>query len=249
MSAIWLQYSKKLLRRLDKPQFLGHFSDIEAHKKGMRHVVGHVKNGVLELTLDWLVDESDGIIADAKYQLFGPTGLMGAAEVASEAVMRKTYEQASRITADLLDRMMRDYFNRPAFPDACASFLNMAIDAIDLGVQQCLDIPCKDHFDTTPFDENLEIIPGGLPGWQEMPDLQKRKIIEEVIEREIRPYIVLDAGDIHVLGVRGGKEVQISYEGACASCFAATGSTLSAIQRILQARVHPSITVAYDPIP
>ena len=38
-------------------------------------------------------------------------------------------------------------------------------------------------------------------------------------------------------------ELIISYQGACTSCHASTGSTLSAIQKILRARVHPSLFV------
>jgi NifU-like protein len=240
---LWSQYSKKLRSHLDRLQYAGSFSAEEALEKNMRRVVGRAGRPSEEVRLDWLVDESDGVIADAKFSAIGPTALIAAAEAASESVLRKNYEQASRIGADLLDRLYRDHKDRPAFPEECAPYLNQVIEAIDDAIQQCLDIPYAQSFDMTPIVGEGGEIPGGLPGWEEMPQEQKRKIIEEVIEQEIRPYIALDAGGIKVLDLKNGRELSISYEGACATCHSSTGSTLHAIQRILRARVHPTICV------
>jgi NifU-like protein len=243
---LWELYSKKIRSRLDRPQYAGCFSLKEAQERGMRLVKGYVQNGSEQLCLYWLVDELDGVIADARYQVSGPTGLIAAAEAASESVLRKNYDQASRLSVDLLDRLMRDQNDRPAFPEHSASHLNQALDAIDLAVQQCLDIPFLDTFDMTPIEDDIGVIPGGLPGWDGMPHEQKLKIIEEVIEKEVRPYIALDAGGIKILDLHEGREVRISYEGACVGCHSSTGSTLQAIQRILRARVHPELSVIPD---
>ncbi|MCP4265610.1 MAG: NifU family protein, partial [Candidatus Brocadiaceae bacterium] len=62
------------------------------------------------------------------------------------------------------------------------------------------------------------------------------------IDKEIRPYIELDAGGIQIHELKD-FELFISYEGACTSCHAATGSTLSAIQNILKSRIHPDLFV------
>lgn len=206
----------------------------------MRLVLGREKN----LCLYWLVDESDGVIADAKFQAFGPVGLIGAAEVATELVLRKNYDQASRLFADLIDQHVRDRKEVPAFPKECAAFLNQILSAIDNAVQFCSDIPFAASYDVTPIENDFGEIPGGLPGWLEFPLGQKIKIIEEVIDKEIRPYIELDAGGVKLIEFHeSSSQVVISYEGSCTSCHSATGSTLSAIQKILKARVHPSITV------
>ena len=205
----------------------------------MRCVIG--KEGPLHLY--WLVDESDGIIADAKFQAFGPVGLIAAAEVATELVLRKNYDQVSRLTADLIDQHVRDKKEVSAFPKECDPYLNQVLSAIDQAVQQCLDIPFTASYDTTPIENDFGEIPGGLPGWEEFPYGQKVKIVEEVIDKEIRPYIELDAGGVNLIEFRETGEVLISYEGSCTSCHSATGSTLSAIQKILRARVHPSLFV------
>ena len=233
------KFSKKVREKIERPRFVGFFTKQEAEERGMRLAVG--REGMLQLY--WLVDESGGIIADAKFQAFGPPALIAIGEIASELVLRKNYDQASRLTADLFDRHVRDHKDQPAFPKEVFAFLNQAISAIDKASYQCLDIPFVAQYDATPIEYELGEIPGGIPGWEEFPLEQKRKIIEEVVEKEIRPYIELDAGGVEIVDIKEGKEVIIAYAGACTTCHSSTGSTLSAIQKILKARIHPSLTV------
>jgi len=190
----------------------------------------------------WLVDEADGIIADAKFQAFGPPALVAAAEIASELVLRKNYDQASRITADLLDQHVRDSKDVPAFPKEAFTYLNQVMSAIDRAVYQCLDIPFAADYDNTPIEYDFGEIPGGIPGWVDFTVEHKRKIIEEVVAKEIRPYVELDAGGVKIIDMKG-NEVMIAYEGSCTTCHSSTGSTLTAIQKILKARVHPALFV------
>ncbi len=236
---VWEKYGKKLRERLDLPRYAGTLSETP----GMRLAVSRIGSSrdALQLTLYWLVDETDGIIADAKFQAVGPTGLIAASDAACEMALRKSYDQASRFSADLLERHLRE--KEGAVPPEWASFFNLVIEAIDLGVQQCLDIPFAAVYDETPIEEDFGEIPGGIPGWEEFAEEKKLSILDQVIDHEIRPYIELDAGGVKVLGIRGSGEVRILYEGACTTCHASTGSTLSAIQKILRARVHPSLTV------
>lgn len=235
----WDLFSKKLRTRIDHLQNVGTFNPADAALKGMRCVEGREGS----LCLYWLVDETDGVIADAKFQAFGPIALLAAADIASELVLRKNYDQASRLSTELIDQHIRDKKEIAAFPKECATLLNQVLAAIDHAVAQCQDIPCAVTYDVTPILADFNEIPGGLPGWEGFPDAQKRQIIEEVVDKEIRPYIELDAGGVKVLDVKEGREVLISYEGSCTTCHSSTGSTLSAIQQILKSRVHPSLVV------
>jgi NifU-like protein len=232
----WEKYTKKLRDKIDRPRFAGFFHP--GDERGMRLVRG--QEGML--CFYWLVDDSDGVIADAKFQAYGPPLLLAAGEIASELVLRKNYDQASRITADLLDQQCRDKKDSQVFPKEAFSYLNQAISAIDRAVTKCLDIPFAASHDVTPIEYDFGQTPGGIPGWEGFPPEQKRKIIEEVIDKEIRPYVELDAGGVSVVDLKD-SEVWIAYEGSCTSCHSSTGSTLSAIQKILQARVFPGLTV------
>jgi len=240
----WELFAKKLKEKIDRLGYVGFFSMQEAQEKNMRLATGRETNSLKEeVCLYWLVDESDGVIADAKFQAFGPIGLIAAAEIVSELVLRKNYDQASRISADLLDQHVRDRKDLPAFPKECAGYLNQVLSAVDRAVQHCLDIPFAVSYDTTPIEVDFGEIPGGIPGWEEFPHQQKIKIIEEVIDKEIRPYIELDAGGVQLIGLNQVNEVLISYQGSCTTCHSSTGSTLSAIQKILKSRVHPNLIV------
>lgn len=234
----WELFSKKLREKIDRLRFIGSFTIQSAEERGMRRVVG--RDG--KIALYWLVDESDGVIADAKFQALGPIGLIAAAEIISELVLRKNYDQASRITADLIDQHVRDKKETPAFPKECHPYLNQVLSALDQAVQQCLDLPFAITYDTTPIERDFGEIPGGIPGWETFPHEQKLKIIEEVIDKEIRPYVELDAGGVKVLSLKE-TEVLIAYEGSCTTCHSSTGSTLTAIQQILRARIHPTLFV------
>lgn len=237
---VWERYGKKLRERLGNPRYAGFFTEADAALRGMRLATGKIGK---ELCLYWLVDETDGIIADAKFQALGPTGLIAACDAACEMTLRKSYDQASRFTADLLERHLRETKEERATPPDWAAYFNRVIEAIDLAVQQCIDIPFAAVYEETPIEEDFGEIPGGLPGWDEFPEEKKLTILDQVIDHEIRPYVELDAGGVKVLGIRENGEVRISYEGACTTCHASTGSTLSAIQKILRARVHPSLVV------
>lgn len=235
----WELFSKKLREKIDRLRYVGFFTAELAEEKNMRLVTGRAEN----LHLYWLVDETDGIIADATFQAFGPIGLIAAAEIGSELILRKNYDQTSRLSAELIDRHVRDKKDIPAFPKECYSYLNAVLSAIDQAVQQCLDIPFVASYDITPIENDFGEIPGGIAGWEQFSHTQKLKIIEEVLDKEIRPYVELDAGGVSIINLKDEREVVISYEGSCTSCHSSTGSTLSAIQQILKARVHPSLFV------
>lgn len=239
----WEQFSKKLKNRLDRLQNVGAFKPEEATSKAMRLVTGEEGTLCLSVRFFWLVDESDGVIADAKFQAFGPIALLAAADLACELVLRKTYAQASRLSAELIDQHVRDKKEIPAFPKECASLLNQVLAALDQAALQCADISCAASYDVTPILADFVEVPGGLPGWDTFPLEQKRQIVEEVLDKEIRPYVELDAGGVKLVDLKEGGEVLISYEGSCTSCHSSTGSTLTAIQQILRARVHPSLVV------
>ncbi|MBI3900671.1 MAG: NifU family protein [Chlamydiia bacterium] len=230
---------KKWRERLDRLFFVGYFTPKEAEEKGMRLVIG--KEG--KLFLYWLVDETDGVIADAKFQVFGPPALILAAEIASELVLRKNYHQASRISADLIDRQLQDKQGKPAFSPEMGSFLNQVLSAMTHAVDQCIEIPCAaTHYEETPiaWDANAG---GGVADWESRSKEEKLAILHEVIDKEVRPYIELDEGGVTIEDLKENNEVHIAYQGSCTSCHSATGSTLTAIQQILKTRVHPALTV------
>lgn len=241
----WESYSRKLAERIENPRWSGVFG-AERERPGMRIVKGcegDVLGGNV-VALYWIVDESDGIIADAAFQAFGQSALIGAADVACELARGKTYAQASRIGADLIDRHLRDKGSLSAFPPETSPHLNLVVGALEAAANQCADIPLAEPFIPTPRDFG-EVHPDGYPGFDAMSREQQLALIEQVVADEIRPFIELDAGGVELKDFKG-RELVITYQGACTTCHSATGMTLSYIQDLLRARIHPDLVVVPD---
>ena len=175
--------------------------------------------------------------------VFGPPAFILAAEIGCELLLRKNYDQASRISADLIDRQLQDKKENPSFSQEEGGYLNWVLSAISMASDQCRDIPLAvANYEVTPiaWDANTT---GGVSDWEGRSKEEKLAILNEVIDQEIRPYIELDAGGVTIEELSDNGEVHITYQGSCTSCHSATGSTLTAIQQILKSRVHPSLTV------
>lgn len=242
----WMRYSKKLKATIDQPEHGGSIEPARAEGLGMRLVKGgdgEVSDGNV-VQLYWLVDPANGEIIEARFQVYGQSALIGAAEEACRLVEHKNYDQAKRIGADLIDKELRDKVDVPAFPPETFPHLNMVVDAIVQAAESCLDIPLADHYVAPPAPTEIgEVIEGGYPGFDALPLKKKIAVIEEVLDREVRPYIALDGGGVEVMDLVNNREVVVSYKGNCTSCFSSTGATLSYIQQMLRAKVHPDLQV------
>lgn len=245
----WTRYSKKLAGKIEKPRCVGFFTSEESSARDMRlveGVEGSIKDGNV-VHFYWLVDKEDGIIVDAKFQAFGQSALLGAAEAACELLIGKNYDQAKRISATLIDQQVRDRADVPAFPPETAPHLNLVLGAIENGADQCVDIPLPSAYVAPPAPMEIgEVLVGGYPGWIELSLEQKITLIEEVLDRDVRPYIALDAGGVEVLNLIDNTNLIIAYKGTCTSCYSSVGTTLSYIQQVLRGKVHPSLTVIPD---
>lgn len=245
----WSRYSKKLNAKIERPRCVGFFTKHQSEERSMRLAVGQegaIKEGNL-IVLYWLVDPDDGIIVDARFQVYGQSALIGAAEIACELMVGKNYDQARRISSELIDKQVRDRPEISAFPKETSPHLNLVLGAIDQAADLCMDIALPTNYIAPPAPMDIgEVLEGGYPGWENLSKEKKLTLIEEIIARDVRPYIELDAGGIQVLDLINGNEVLIVYQGSCTSCFSATGTTLSYIQQVLRGKVHPSLVVVPD---
>ena len=242
----WSRYSKKLSLKIGQLRSTGRLSDEDARAHKLRLVKaeeGSLSDGNF-IRLFALVDKEDGGILDAKYQAFGQTALLGALEAVCELMVGKNYDQARRISTDLIDKSVRDKDTQEAFPKETHAHLNLVLSVIDALAEQCTDLPLPDTYIAMPAPNDIgEVLPGGYPGYLELPLKKKLALIEEVFDRDLRPYIALDAGGVEVINLLNNTEVVISYTGSCTGCYSSIGTTLSYIQQVLRAKVHPDIKV------
>lgn len=60
-------------------------------------------------------------------------------------------------------------------------------------------------------------VPEKIPQKQKMTNIQRMKLIEETIEREIRPALRTDGGDIDLVDIDSNKVI-VTLRGTCSSC-------------------------------
>jgi NifU-like protein len=77
---------------------------------------------------------------------------------------------------------------------------------------------------------------------RKMTGVQRIKLIEETIEREIRPMLKKDGGDLELIDVSGNK-VTISFRGMCAGCQVAEFTMKDVVEAKLREFVAPDLIV------
>ncbi len=93
--------------------------------------------------------------------------------------------------------------------------------------------------------EGLPEQPAGLKRQKRMTTLEKIKKIEEVIEREIKPNLKKDGGDIRLIDV-DGDFVTVSLRGACANCYSSRTTLKEYVEKKLREQVLDSLIVEED---
>lgn len=242
----WASYSKKTTLRIETPYCAGIFTSKEAECRDLHLAIGSA--GSVEegnaITLFWLVDKTDGVIVDSRFQVFADAVLIGLAEAGCELIIGKNYDQAGRISPEIIEKYLRDKQDKKAFSDDTLGHVHLLTHALQLASETCREIPLEPSYVAPPITgHQVEIVEGGWPGWQELSLKQKLQVIEQVLNDEVRPYIELDAGGVTVLNLIDDRQLLIAYSGACTGCHSSTGATLSYIQHVLRAKVHPDLEV------
>ena len=75
-----------------------------------------------------------------------------------------------------------------------------------------------------------------------LSNIQKIRMIEETIEREIRPSLKHDGGDIELIDVIGNR-VLVATRGACASCKASDITLKHFVESKLRDLVSPELVI------
>jgi NifU-like protein len=90
--------------------------------------------------------------------------------------------------------------------------------------------------------EEREAHPAPAPPRPVLTNIRKMKLIEETLEREIKPALKADGGDIDLIDIDGNK-VLVALRGACSSCRAAEVTLKDYVELKLKEFVTPEITV------
>jgi NifU-like protein len=80
------------------------------------------------------------------------------------------------------------------------------------------------------------------PAVKPMTNIQKIAKIQEVLEKEIRPMLQKDGGDIELVDLEGNK-VLVAMRGTCASCPVSDVTLKDGIETKIRELVHPELVV------
>jgi NifU-like protein len=224
--------------------FLGKFDPTSAEKKQMKVISGiETSDRGEKIALHFLIDLEDGVIADAKFQVFGPIELYQALGAVCELALLKSYVKVSKITSSMIEQKLESTLKNK-LKSSFSKAINLCLFALDDLISQCQDIPVEEKELVTPLEENQDTFE--VPNWLKLDVKTQLQILEDVIQKDIRPYIEMDEGGIDIVSLKDGIFLTIGYKGACTTCHASTGSTLNAIQQILRSKVFPAIVVIPD---
>jgi len=99
---------------------------------------------------------------------------------------------------------------------------------------------CKDRIAEIIAQTRGEPVPAARP--KRLTNIQRIRKIEDVLEREIRPALRADGGDIELVDVEGTR-VTVSLSGRCQGCTAAGVTLHNVVESKLREVVDPEIEV------
>ncbi|MFW5870891.1 MAG: Fe-S cluster assembly protein NifU [Verrucomicrobiota bacterium] len=80
------------------------------------------------------------------------------------------------------------------------------------------------------------------PGFERMTTVQKIHRIEDVIDREVRPQLKKDGGDIEMVDLAGNRVI-IAFRGRCSGCSVAGFTMKEVVEAKLREFISPELTV------
>jgi len=83
--------------------------------------------------------------------------------------------------------------------------------------------------------------------FKEMDVDAKREVVEALLDRDVRPMLIMDGGNMEILDIKENGEhtdIYIRYLGACSGCAASSLGTLYAIGNTLREKFGENIRVS-----
>lgn len=92
-------------------------------------------------------------------------------------------------------------------------------------------------------DQSASAVAAAKDGFAHLsPEDQDRlEEINQLLDRQVRPYLQGDGGDLFILGLAGNR-LTVHYQGACGTCPSSISGTLQGIQSLLRS-IEPDIEI------
>jgi NifU-like protein len=240
------KFSKKVESLSANPKHRGAFFTEDASSKDLALATAKYK----DIKVYWLVDPQTDLVYDAKFFSYGGAISVALGEMLCTLVKGMKIESALAITIPQIEALLRDEPDVPATAAPAEEALGSLPPLLD-SVQEVYTsakalalatITMKAHKDGLKRS-GFEALTEADKAWKATPKEEQLKTIEAIIEKDIRPGLNMDGGDLQIRDLEDGERLMIKWQGACGGCASSTGATLSYIEDSLRRQVYGGMQV------
>ena len=241
------KYSRKIESLAQAPKHRGAFFTEDASTKDLALATAKYK----DIKVYWLIDPQSDLIYDAKFFSYGGPGSVALGEMLCTLARGMKVDTATAFTIPQIEALLRD---DPATAATAApaeevfaslpALLSAVKDAYTPAKALALaTIAMKAKSDGAPRRSAFEALTEADKAWLAKPKEEQISTIETIIDKDIRPGLNMDGGDLHIRDLEEGERLLIKWQGACGGCASSTGATLSYIEDSLRRQVFSGMQV------
>jgi NifU-like protein len=224
-----MELSQRIVERSKSPMHRGAIFQVEADEKGL--ILVEAKESSLKIYLS--VDPETDRILESKFFTYGGPSYTAIADVFCHLLENLSIEEATHITPQEIEALLRDDPDAPALTDGSP----------ELGlIEPIKNIIGAEYPGRKEDAQNRQEIrkvheeAGGKTAFEAKTDADKEWValskeekitrIDKCLDDHVRAGLQMDGGDVKILDIENDVKVLVEYEGACGSCGAASGGTL-----------------------
>lgn len=241
------KFSKKIETLAANPKHRGAFFTEDASTKDLALATAKYK----DIKVYWLVDPQTDLVYDAKFFSYGGPASVALGEMLCTLAKGMKVDSATALTIPQIESLLRDVPEAPAtaapaeevfasLPPLLDSVKEVYVSAKALALAT---ITMKASQSGQKRPSGFEALTEADKAWKATPKDDQIKAIETLIDREIRPALNMDGGDLHIRDLEDGERLLIKWQGACGGCASSTGATLSYIEDSLRRQVYGGMQV------
>lgn len=241
------KFSKKIETLTQSPKHRGAFFTEDASTKDLALATAKYK----DIKVYWLIDPQTDLIYDAKFFSYGGPASVALGEMLCTLAKGMKVESATSFTIPQMEALLRDDAATPATAapaEEIFASLPPLMDAVKDAYAPAkalalATIAMKAKNDGAPRKSAFEALTEQDKAWLAKPKEEQLAAIETIIDKDIRPGLNMDGGDLHIRDLEEGERLLIKWQGACGGCASSTGATLSYIEDSLRRQVFSGMQI------
>jgi NifU-like protein len=235
------KFSKKIETLSANPKHRGAFFTEDASTKDLALATAKYK----DVKVYWLVDPQTDLIYDAKFFSYGGPSSVALGEMLCTLAKGMKVESACAISVSQIEKLLRDEADvqatAAATEDAFGSLPHLLENVKEVYTSSkalaLATIAMKAQQDGKPRRSSFEALTEADTAWLAKPKDEQLKVIEAIMDKDVRPGLNMDGGDLVIRDLEDGQRLMIKWQGACGGCASSTGATLSYIEDSLRRQV------------